>query len=168
MGSGKTTLGRRLAALLDSAFIDLDAMLAEENGRSVGDLLVTAGEASFRQLELQALRRLLQEEPVPGVVATGGGIVEIPEALPLLRQLGRVVWLRADPQTCVSRLGAARALRPLLGREADWRRRYARREPLYRQVAQCIVDTDRVDVETSLAVLLRFVQSDAPTSADGV
>jgi shikimate kinase len=119
-------------------------------------------------LELQQLRQLLQRRPAPGVVATGGGIVEIPDALPLLRQLGRVVWLRADPEVCIARLGAARTARPLLDGDADWRPRYARREPLYRLAAQRIVDTDRGDVETSLEALVRCLDPDGAAPRNGL
>ena len=73
-------------------------------------------------------------------------------------------WLRAAPETCVARLSAAREQRPLLGDEAEWRRRYAKREPLYRGLAQYIVDTDRFDVDTSLAALLRCVQPGPPVA----
>jgi shikimate kinase len=111
------------------------------------------GEAEFRHLELQVLRDLVRDAPPGAVVATGGGLVETPEARALLPQLGRVVWLRADPRACVARLGAERAARPLLDAGTDWLGRFARREPLYRELAQGIVDTHPQGVEQSLAQL---------------
>jgi len=167
MGSGKTTLGERLAAALGATFIDLDARLTMQHGGSIREILEAEGETSFRRRELQLLQRLLVEKRTEVVVATGGGIVEIPEAAPLLRQLGRVVWLRADPEICIARLGAARQMRPLLDDGADWRGRYERREPLYRQAAQSIVDTDQGDIEASLAALLRSLGRDGAALPDG-
>lgn len=167
MGSGKTTLGTRLATALHVDFIDVDARLEAESGRSIRDLMQTAGEAAFRRLELQVLRRLRQEEGTGRVVATGGGIVEVPAARPLLQQLGLVVWLRADPEICVSRLGSGRHVRPLLDDGTEWRERYARREPLYRQAAQCIVETDQEGIEACLGALLRCVQGTGRPARDG-
>lgn len=157
MGSGKSTLGRRLAAALELDCIDLDAQLAASRGCSVAALLRRFGEPRFRALELEMLRSVVESHPVDCVVVTGGGVVESPEALSLLQELGRVVWLRADPAACVERLGQARAERPLLDDEATWRKRYARREPLYRRAAHHVVDTHPVDEDTSLRSLLALV-----------
>ncbi len=156
MGSGKSTLGRRLAAALALDCIDLDAQLAAARGSSIASLLRSLGEARFRALELEVLRSLVESRPADCVVVTGGGVVESSAALPLLLQLGCVVWLRADPQACVERLGAARAARPLLDDET-WRERYRRREPLYRAAARHTIDTHPADEDTSLRALLALV-----------
>jgi len=167
MGSGKTTLGRRLAAALGVDFIDCDTELETAAGCSIRTLIERRGEAAFRSSELAVLRRLVDSRRADCVVATGGGIVESAAARALLPQLGRVVWLRADPETCVARLGTARVTRPLLADADGWRARYARRAPLYAAVAAYVVDTHPDGVEASLGVLLRWLGPLLPTTPAG-
>jgi shikimate kinase len=164
MGSGKTTLGSRLAARCGCEFVDLDVRLEVAAGCDVRTLMREIGEARFRSLELAMLREVAAQPPGRSVVATGGGIVETPEAWDLLRSMGHVVWLRADPHACVSRLGAERAARPLLDSTQEWRVRWARREPLYRQLADDIVETHPQDVEECLARLAVFLSPPAAGS----
>ena len=158
MGSGKTTLGGALADRLGARFVDLDALMEASTGRSVHDLLTKDGEVEFRRLEFDTLRELVASRPEDCVVATGGGIVETPEARLLLRALGRVVWLRADPEVCVARLGAAKRHRPLLADEAEWRRRWQQRQALYRALADYVVDTHPAGVEESLRQALEVLE----------
>jgi len=152
MGSGKSTLGSRLAADLDIPFLDLDARIETEAGRSVRALFESEGELGFRRREHAALSALVTGAPVRCIVATGGGVVELAAAPGLLQALGRIVWLRADPAACIARLGDdAGATRPLL--DHDWRARWDRRAPLYAALADAIVDTHPDPVEASLAAL---------------
>ena len=159
MGSGKSTLGERLAERLGWVFFDLDRMLESAQERTVRDLIERDGERPFRALELETLRAHAASQPRHAVTATGGGIVEVAEACRLLASLGTVVWLRADPQVCVERLGASSQTRPLLDAGNDWRRRYARRAPLYERAAQHVVDTHPAALESSLEQLVRLVQA---------
>jgi shikimate kinase len=151
MGSGKTTLGAGLASRLGIDFIDLDDCIEAAAEKSVRAVFTAEGEAGFRRRELEALHRLESTAPARCIVATGGGIVETRAAHAVLRALGRVVWLRADPEAGVARLGEASRSRPLL--DGDWRGRWERRAPLYAALAESIVDTHPGDFETSLAAL---------------
>ena len=151
MGSGKTTLGSRLAAALQIPFVDLDARIETAAGRPIHEIFAFEAEAGFRRREAAALAALVTGAPARCIVATGGGVVELATASSRLHALGRIVWLRADPDVCVARLGAERGTRPLL--EADWRSRWERRAPLYAGLADAIVDTDQGVIETSLAAL---------------
>jgi len=163
MGSGKSTLGPLLAARLAVPFVDVDAEIERRAGCSIAALIARNGEPGLRQRELDAVRALADGSPQPGVVATGGGVVESPEAARLLRALGTVVWLRADPDVSVGRLDATgRALRPLLGDAARWRQRWERREPLYRACADAIVGTHPETVAESLEQLVRLVARPSP------
>ena len=160
MGSGKSTLGALVARRCGVAFTDLDAEIEHRAGCSVAAVFARDGESGFRRRELQTLAALVPTLPVPAVLATGGGIVETDAALPLLRQAGRVVWLRADPSASVERLGAARAARPLL--QADWRQRFAGRESRYAAWSDAVVSTHPEAVAESLTALLALCPFTVP------
>jgi len=162
MGSGKTTLGSRLAAHWKCPFIDLDQVVAERAGDGIRAIMQQEGEVGFRRRELQALQEVAQQRTPRRVLATGGGLVETDAARRLLPALGTVVWLRADPQRCVERLGPARLERPLLDGEEVWRQRWERRQPLYERLAEIIVDTEDVSVEASLKQLLSALRGSHP------
>lgn len=116
MGSGKTTVGRCLAAREGAAFCDLDQRLERITGRAVAALF-EQGEAGFRALERAALRSLVAE---PGfdaracVVATGGGVVIDPDNRATMRRAGSIVYLDVPTEELVRRLGAEAHARPLL------------------------------------------------------
>jgi shikimate kinase len=157
MGSGKTTLGRLLAAQARAAFVDLDAHVEWLAQRSIAEVFERHGEHAFRDYELRALRDIVAAPPGRAVIATGGGVVENQTARDLVRGLGTIVWLRADPEASVQRLcPKSRAARPLLA--ANWRRRWARREPLYAALADHVVSTHPEPVEASLAVLVKLLR----------
>jgi shikimate kinase len=159
MGSGKSTLGARLAARLAVPFVDLDIEIAQRTGTSIVDLVGREGEAAFRRYELDALLEIVRMAPPACVIATGGGIVETPAAHAALRALGRIVWLRADPEASVSRLGAARAERPFLASDVDWRERWRHREPLYLALADAVVSTHPETEDESLDALGERIRS---------
>lgn len=91
-GSGKSTLGRLAAELLDRPFLDADTLIAETAGMSIPEIFEKEGEAGFRKRETEALAELGKRSGV--VIATGGGAVLRPENLPLLRQNGWICRLR--------------------------------------------------------------------------
>lgn len=152
MGSGKSTLGALVAGRCGVPFTDLDVEIERRAGAGAAAVFAREGETGFRARELQALAAIVPVRAADAVLATGGGIVETPAALPLLRQWGRIVWLRADPEASVGRLGDAGAGRPLL--QGDWRARYTRRAARYAAWADAVVSTHPEPVEESLAALL--------------
>src|SRR5207245_2182803 len=116
MGSGKSTVGRRLASELGWAFIDTDAEIVRTQGRSIADIFRDDGEEAFRNLETAALRQALTPDEV--VIATGGGVVLRPENRDLLARTCWVVWLRATEEEYIRRV-AGNARRPLLAAGED-------------------------------------------------
>jgi shikimate kinase len=142
MGSGKTTIGRRLAEVLDRPFVDADDALEQAAGRTVAEIFAADGEDAFRELESKVLEELLGRADAP-VIAAGGGVV--------VREANRerltrdddvlVVWLNADPGFLASRMEqkAQKANRPLLHGEEPPRdvlaRLHEQRARLYEEVA---------------------------------
>jgi shikimate kinase/3-dehydroquinate synthase len=111
MGTGKTSVGREVAAQLGRAFIDLDDLIAERAGRPISAIFAQDGEATFRALESAICQEVRQ--PAALVIATGGGAVLDPANREALEAGGTVVCLEADPATIVTRLAGGDG-RPLL------------------------------------------------------
>ena len=139
MGSGKSTAGRALAALLGYRFLDADHSLEQVAGRSIADIFAREGEAGFRQLESAVLNQIASWHSL--VVATGGGVVTRPENWGQMRQ-GVVIWLDAPDALLLQRLSADPTSRPLLAAEDPAARLaalMAQRRPLYAQADLHIV-----------------------------
>ncbi|MHB8671575.1 MAG: shikimate kinase [Acidimicrobiales bacterium] len=164
MGAGKSSVGRRLADRMGRPFLDTDAMVEASEHASVAEIFASRGEPAFRALERQAVRAAL-EGPEAAVISLGGGAVLHDDTR---RDLGGggplVVWLRAESGTLAGRIlrdDAPRA-RPLLdGAEGpeqgavvleDLRER---REPLYRSLAQLVLDVDDLGVDGVVARVLQ-------------
>jgi shikimate kinase len=140
MGSGKTTVGKKLARLVGHRFVDADVELEARTGRSVADWF-TDGEDVFRAAEEQLLAGLLAE-PEPLVVGAGGGVVVSERNRALLNAPGvTVVYLHAEPAFLASR-AKARPHRPLLTADpaAVLTAMYADRDAWYREVADAVVE----------------------------
>lgn len=146
-GTGKSAVAARLAERTGRRLVDTDRLVEVEVGHTVAEEFAAAGEASFREREMRALVTALSGPPA--CVATGGGIVTLPEARALLARRCDVVWLRADPSVLAERLAGTTEARPLLGDDAETalRELLRRREPLYREVADSVVDVGGMDVE---------------------
>lgn len=151
-GSGKSSVATRLAEELGCSWADADQVLERELGTTIAALIGERGEPFFRDREAALLERLLAEEP--GVLATGGGVVLRAANRSLLEARGRpVVWLRAAADVLRDRLAAdpATALRrpALAGGDvlAEVAAAVDAREPLYRAVADAVIDvsTDSAD-----------------------
>ncbi len=145
MGSGKTTVGRRLAARLGRHFVDADAALEEITDRTIAEIFERDGEEGFRRLEADTFEELL-EHHVPSVIAAGGGLVLRTENRERLRRPEVItVFLDASPAFLASRI-SRKANRPLLAGDEPPRlvleRLDAQRRPLYEEVADLTVDVE--------------------------
>lgn len=112
MGSGKSTIGRKLAVKLGWTFCDTDAIIEERESMSVAELFSTFGEDYFREKERQVLLGLSTRSGL--VVACGGGLPCYGENIEIMRKTGVVVYLKMTPEALMSRLSNASAKRPLL------------------------------------------------------
>ena len=155
MGSGKTTVGRLVAQMVGFKFIDTDHLISEAAGRGIPEIFASEGERGFRLRESAALRSLLGKRGC--VIATGGGIVTQPRNLPILRHLGYIAWLEADPER-LARRTSQNSSRPLLAGEEDPKakleRLLAERKPLYKSVADLRIQTaELTPQETAYGVM---------------
>ena len=142
MGAGKSTVGRALARRRGWAFVDSDAQVEARTGRTVAEIWRSESEAVFRRTEAEVLAEALAGDE-PAVVAAAGGVVLDPASRRRLRRGGRVVWLRARPETLGSRVAGADH-RPLLDADpaTTLARLVAERHDLYAEVADAVVDVD--------------------------
>ncbi len=154
MGSGKSTVGRRLAARLGRRFIDADKEIEERCGVSIATIFELEGEAGFRRREAAILDELTGLASI--VLATGGGAVIDAANRRLLRARALVIYLRASPADLWHRLRRDRT-RPLL-QTADPRARIAellaQREPLYEEVAHLSALSERQPVDLLVADII--------------
>lgn len=111
MGTGKTSVGLRVAKSLGFSFVDTDECIVRKAGKSIPDIFEERGESGFRDLETEVLRDCLTRSGQ--VVSTGGGIVVTPENLPLLESGGYTIWLKAGADTIFERV-SRNSNRPLL------------------------------------------------------
>lgn len=141
-GTGKSTVGRRVAGRLDRPFVDADDELVRRSGRDIRQWFATEGEEGFRAAEAELLADLLAA-PGPAVIAAGGGAVVTDSTRDLMAERALVVWLRAGVPFLVSRL-SRRGHRPLLDDDpaAVLGRMAEERTPLYQQVADVVVDVE--------------------------
>lgn len=158
-GTGKTTVGRIVAAQAGRRFVDSDHWVEARAGQPIRRIFEAEGEPGFRDRESDALAEIARDHP-GAVVATGGGAILRPENRDRLRRFGLVVWLTADPETLARRIRAGRhavADRPALtaagtlGEIADV---LAARTPLYRDAAHVAVETARQSLDHVAAAVL--------------
>ena len=151
MGSGKTTLGKRLAKELELEFLDTDKLIARDHG-AITKIFSEKGEEYFRQLETEYLADSL---PGSAVVATGGGIVIREENRDLMKgQL--VVFLDTDSEHVLGKVNISK--RPLLKDNPErWQEIYQTRKPLYESVATATVYTGGRSIKTLIQELKELI-----------
>jgi shikimate kinase len=165
-GTGKTTVGRLVAARVGRTFIDLDEWIERDVKMAIGAYFSQSGERAFRKTESRVLGNSIIFAR-NAVIATGGGVVLSDTNRQLLREFGFVVWLTADPDELAARLEAdprGLASRPALtpaGTLAEIAEVLAVRTPLYREIADAVVDTTgRNAVDVARAVIAAWERSD--------
>ena len=154
MGAGKTTVARLLAARLCRTFIDADLELEARCGVKVPLIFEIEGEEGFRNREVAILDELTARSGV--VLATGGGAVLRPENRQRLTSRGVVIYLRAQPHDLYMRTRHDKN-RPLLATPDPQKlleELFAQRDPLYREVADLVMDTGRQGVQVLLKQVL--------------
>lgn len=162
MGVGKSTIGRKLAQSLELPFRDADHEIELAAGRSIPEIFAERGEAEFRAGERRVIGRLLLQEP-RHVLATGGGAFMDPQTRAVMKQKAVTVWLKADLEVLVRRVGR-KTTRPLLI-DKDPRKVLQelmdKRYPVYAEADIVIMTDDRpaaAAVEAIMAALGRRLE----------
>ena len=157
-GSGKTTVGRQLARRLAIPFVDSDHAIENRLGCSVREYFEREGEARFRDIESEVLNDLSQNHT--GVLSTGGGSVLRPENRKCLRERGHVFYLRSTPEEVFRRLRYDQN-RPLLQVSdpmARLRDLFEARDPIYKEAAHDVIETNRPSVSTLVNMIIRKLE----------
>lgn len=163
-GSGKSTIGRRLAKALEVDMLDTDAAIEQQTGRSIADIFATDGEQGFRRIEEQVVRRALAEHD--GVLSLGGGAVTTEGVRDALAG-HTVVFLEICATEGIRRTGGA-TVRPLLAggdRAEKYRALMKQRVPLYRKVATIRVNTNRRNPGAVVRHIASRLENPAPNGA---
>jgi shikimate kinase len=112
MGSGKTTLGRKLAARMGCEFIDLDHKLEQQVELSIAEYFSIFGEDAFRKLESEVLKKTIYSDNV--IISTGGGLPCYFDNMEWMKANGKVIYIKLSPKTLADRLESGKEERPLL------------------------------------------------------
>ncbi len=158
MASGKSKVTANLLASTSRPGVSVDQMVAQKLGRSISEIFEKHGQASFRQMELKALADLDPSRNL--IVDTGGGIVETPEAVAMLRANGVVIWLDCPWEVVRARLKKAPGgVRPLVG-ELGWEGLedlFRHRRPLYAAAADFRLHSEGDLENLSRTAMLRSI-----------
>ncbi|RFA31156.1 shikimate kinase I [Alkalilimnicola ehrlichii] len=165
-GAGKSTVGKRLAQTLGLEFVDSDRALEERTGARIPLIFELEGETGFRQREAAIIDELTQQ---PGLVlATGGGAVVTPANRRYLAERGTVVYLETsvDRQLARTRHDKNRPLLQTANPQARLAELLAQRDPLYREIADIIANTDHGKPNTVVKAIVSQLKS-SPQSSYG-
>jgi shikimate kinase len=134
MGVGKTTVAKHLAHLLECERLDLDALIAESEHRTIAEIIEQEGIEKFRQIETANLQRILESNAK--VIALGGGAWTVEENRRLIKSRGfTTVWLESSFEHCWLNISASKRVRPLARNKTDARRLFEERQKVY-----CLAD----------------------------
>ena len=158
MGSGKTTIGRQLARRLKKSFIDSDHEIEDHTGASISLIFDIEGEEGFRSREKAIIDELTQQENI--ILSTGGGVVLAAENREHLKNRGTVIYLHAPLKKLFYRTSRDKN-RPLLQTDnprEKLRQIVEERDPLYRETADLIVETENRTVHQVVSYIIRQIK----------
>jgi shikimate kinase len=161
MGAGKSTVGKLLAKKLGRRFLDADHVIEDRCGVKIPVIFEMEGEDGFRKREAQAIKDITAEHDI--ILATGGGAVLLPENRQLLSERGSVIYLHANPMELWHRTKGGEG-RPLLkngGAKKILENLYAIRDPLYREIADYVIETGKPSVSQLVNTLIMQLELSA-------
>ena len=168
MGSGKSQTGPDLAKMINYAFVDTDDVIEKASKQSIAEIFEKDGETVFRDLEKQVLKEISQHHSL--VIATGGGLVTIPENWGILHQ-GIVIWLDLDLKRSIKRIESDDKKRPLLNDDdlsQTFSQIYESRKPIYLEsdLRIEVEDQSPYEVASMIAEHLPSILIDPETQAE--
>ena len=168
MGSGKSQTGPVLAKMINYAFVDTDDVIEKASKQSISSIFEKDGEKVFRDVEKKVLKEISQHHSL--VIATGGGLVTLPENWGILHQ-GIVIWLDLDLKRSIKRLESDQKKRPLLIGDdlaENFSQIYESRKPIYLESDLRIEVEDQTpdEVATMVAEHLPSILIDPETQAE--
>ena len=168
MGSGKSQTGPVLAKMINYAFVDTDDVIEKASKQSISSIFEKDGEKVFRDVEKKVLKEISQHHSL--VIATGGGLVTLPENWGILHQ-GIVIWLDLDLKRSIKRLESDKKKRPLLIGDdlaENFSQIYESRKPMYLEsdLRIEVEDQSPSEVATMIAEHLPSILIDPETQAE--
>ena len=168
MGSGKSQTGPVLAKMINYAFVDTDDVIEKASKQSISSIFEKDGEKVFRDVEKKVLKEISQHHSL--VIATGGGLVTLPENWGILHQ-GIVIWLDLDLKRSIKRLESDKKKRPLLIGDdlaENFSQIYESRKPIYLEsdLRIEVEDQSPYEVATMIAKRLPSILIDPETQAE--
>jgi shikimate kinase len=160
MGTGKTAVGKRLAASLGYRYMDTDVMIEERTGCTIADIFKNRGESFFREVESSVIQEIVRYKS--SVISTGGGAAVDSNNLALLKENGLVICLKSSPEKIMERTERKKDERPLLSKKEplkEIKRLLEIREPYYEQ-ADWTVDTSKQSVAQVVAAIEKKLKAE--------
>jgi len=157
-GSGKSSIGRALAKLLQQDFVDTDALIEEQEGKSIREIFQQSGEEKFREIESAVVTHQLVH--AEGIIALGGGaVLSTATQASLKNSMADVVFLNVSASNAVSRV-SANSSRPLLSENPSeqWSALLKERLPIYIDLADITIDTDNKKAQEVAIEIAAFLK----------
>ncbi len=161
MGTGKTAVGQLLAKKLNRKFIELDWSIEEQAGKPIPEIFRDDGEIAFRELEIEATRKIAGENHC--VIACGGGLVLNKINIDRLRESGKTVYLTASPAAILRRTSAEAGTRPLLmvdNPARTIRELMKARKPFYELAADITINTSKLEADAVAEQIIGTLSKD--------
>lgn len=162
MGTGKTAVGKVLAARLGKEFIELDAAIEQKSGKTIPEIFQQDGEISFREIEIEVAKEAVASKNT--VIACGGGIVLNTINVDRLRRECVIICLTASPGVILRRTSGDSSERPLLAvadRTAQIKELLRFRRPFYERAADIIINTSRLKTDSVVELIIERLKEHA-------
>ena len=146
-GSGKSSVGKKLAKNLSYNFLDTDRIIEKTTSLSIDETISTKGEKEFRSIETQVLSKI--DFSQNNVISTGGGLPTEKDNIRIMKNNGSIIWLRASIDSIYNRLKNSKEIRPLIGNHIEKENiesLYNSRQSVY-NIADVSIDTDNKNLD---------------------